>query len=120
MTDPPPSMTTALPRCQMFCDDLLDDEADPPTDGFKNMCTACTVKLHHLCHEVLPAIRRDGFYAPPAATTDEQLAAMVAQADARPRLREALRFVDDIPTVGGGRLADMWTDPRWPDDRSTS
>lgn len=107
------------PRCEMFCSGPLDDGADPPDPDFKNCCSRCRTELHHITHNVLPAIRKDGFYAPPDATPDEQLRAMVDQADARPRLREALRFIDDVPTVGGGRLADMWTDERWPEETAT-
>lgn len=102
------------PRCQMFCSEPLDAAADPPDPDFKNCCTQCRNQLHELTRVVLPAIRRDGFYAPANASDDERLAAMVDQADARPRMREALRFVDDVPTVDGGRLADWWADPRWP------
>lgn len=113
-------MTTSAPRCQMFCSQPLDAAADPvdETGEWKNTCSRCRAQLDHLCREVLPSIRKNGFYAPPAATDDQRLRAMIDQADARPKLREALRFVDDVPTVGGGVLADMWTDPRWPDDGS--
>lgn len=104
-------------RCQMFCTDLLDADADPvdPDGDFKNMCAACRVQLDHLCREVLPALRRDGFYAPVEATDDERLAAMVDQADARPQLREMTRWLDDVPLADGRTWGQLWQDPRWPD-----
>lgn len=109
---------TVAPRCQMFCSDVLDDAADPVDPDWRNMCSRCRDQLYELTHVVLPNIRKHGFHASPDATDDERLTAMVDQVDARPRLREALRFVDDVPMVGGGRLADWWTDPRWPADGS--
>ncbi|OLT12282.1 hypothetical protein BJF78_24800 [Pseudonocardia sp. CNS-139] len=72
---------------------------------------ACRVKLDHLCREVLPAIRRHGYYAPADATVDEELHALANQEQARPRMREALRFVDDLPTADGRTLGDLlWGD----------
>lgn len=111
-------MTTTTPRCEMFCSEPLDADADPvdPDGDFKNMCSTCRAQLFELTHIVLPAIRRDGFYSPPGATDDQRLRAMVDQADARPKMREALQFLDAVPTTDGRRLADLWSDDRWPDD----
>jgi hypothetical protein len=109
-------VSTEGPRCEMFCDRPLDNGADPPDPDFKNCCSNCRAELSFVCSQVLPAIRRHGYCAPPGANEDEQLRAMVDQVDARPRLRDAMRFIDNVPTVDGGRLADMWTDERWPSE----
>ena len=100
-------------RCETFCTEPLDIDADPPQEDWKNMCSACAVKLHHLCHEVLPAIRRGGYYAPPDATADDELRALAAQEQARPRMREALRFLDGVATTDGRTLGEIWPDERW-------
>lgn len=112
-------MTSAGPFCEMYCDRPLDAAADPPDPDWRNCCSTCRDKLDHLCRVVFPDIRKHGFHVPPDATDDERLTAMVDQVDARPRMREALRFVDDVPMVGGGTLADWWADPRWPADGSS-
>lgn len=111
-TDP-----TQPPRCAMYCNEVLDEHADPvdPDGDIKNMCSSCREQLYELCHVVLPNIRKHGFHVGPGATDDERLRAMVDQADTRPRMRSALAFVDAVPLSDGRTFGDLWTDPRWPD-----
>lgn len=76
--------------CEMFCG----GQPIGP-DGFqggdmKACCPDCDLTMGFLTHEVLPAIQRQGYWAPPDATPDEEFAAVLADQGKRERLQGAL------------------------------
>jgi hypothetical protein len=77
-------------RCQMYCTDPIGPHGDPGTEDTKAMCPSCMVKLSWLCGEVLPAIRRQGYWTPTGATAEQELAAIIGQAGLRETQHELI------------------------------
>lgn len=74
-------MTDAAIRCEMFCTEPIGPDGDPGGEENKACCSTCEEKLKFVCGEVLPSIRKHGYYVPPGASPEQELAAMTDQAD---------------------------------------
>lgn len=78
-------MTTHDPAllCEQFCEQPIGPDGFDGGVENKNCCPECDEKLTFLCHEVLPAIRRDGYYSPPGSSVDDEFGDMTRQASFR-------------------------------------
>lgn len=63
----------------------------PGDDELRAMCPACRATQRWLTRNVIPAIRRHGYYAPPGTTAEQELAAMAEQWGFAPTLDRLLR-----------------------------
>lgn len=102
-------------RCEMFCSKPLgpdDPEPEPPGSDWKSTCRSCEVALKWLCGEFLPSIRKFGYWSPPGAGPELELAAIVDQDGLRNRMREALDAFTDVRTVDGRSLGEALFPPR--------
>lgn len=93
--------------CEQFCSEPIGPDGERGDEDFRSCCPACRVVIDWLCDEVLPSIRKNGYYAPPEADVDAEFAAMKEQAKLRPQLRELLSDLGinpdgDIMTRDGG------------------
>lgn len=77
-------------RCEMFCNEPIGPDGDPGGPENKAMCPVCEAMLSHLCHVILPGIRKNGYVAPPGADVDQEFAAMVSQQRWKASLDELL------------------------------
>lgn len=91
---------TAAIRCEMFCTEPIGPDGEPGGDAWKACCPICTKELKFLCREVLPAIRRYGYYSPPGSSVDDEFADFNRQAGFRD---SAASLLDDL--LGGGAAA---------------
>jgi hypothetical protein len=62
-------------RCEQFCTEPIGPDGKPGTEDSRAFCATCLRVVDFLCDEVLPAIRRHGYYAPPDAGVDTEFAA---------------------------------------------
>ncbi|OLT46973.1 hypothetical protein BJF85_00490 [Saccharomonospora sp. CUA-673] len=61
----------------------------------KTVCAECTRVGRWLYHEVLPSIRKNGYYSPEGADVDSEFYAMQQQAGLRDKMRLLLSDIDD-------------------------
>jgi hypothetical protein len=81
-------MTSDL--CEQFCTNPIGPDGEPGTEDFRACCPACRRLVDLLADEVLPAIRRHGYWSPPTADVDDELRALIDQAGFRAELRDLL------------------------------
>lgn len=102
-------------HCEMWCEP--DTTIVTPGDGgflgsqeMSASCAHCEKLTHWLCHDVLPSIRRHGYYVPAGTPVDAELAAMISQQPLRGELRDLLKqaFPNGIP--GGPSVAEFFGD----------
>ena len=77
-------------RCEQFCTDPIGPDGFDGGIDWKNCCPTCDEKLRFLSHEVMPAIRKHGYYAPADASPEEEVDAIQAQAGFRPAAADLL------------------------------
>ena len=68
-----------------------------PTEDTIGECADCVRLVRFLCHEVLPTIRRNGYWVPAGTPMELELAAMVDQDGLADRLGELIGEI-----FGGG------------------
>lgn len=101
-------MTTHDPMllCQQFCTEPIGPDGHPGDEAILACCPTCDEKLSFLCREVMPAIRRDGYYSPAGSTVDDEFADMGRQDGFRPA---AVALLDEL--FGTGSAAALgWHD----------
>ena len=69
--------------CEQFCEQPIGPDGEAGGEDWKNCCPECREKLTFFCREVLPAIRRDGYYSPPGSSVDDEFGDMTRQAGFR-------------------------------------
>ncbi|GAA1229601.1 hypothetical protein GCM10009676_10260 [Prauserella halophila] len=75
-------------------------------------CASCETVTDWLCHDVLPSIRRHGYYVPAGTSLEAEFDAMVQQGDLRSQAKELLEgiFPDGMPTSEGITPVAAWFD----------
>lgn len=87
--------------CEQFCTKPVGPNGFVGTADSRACCPACKQLVHWLSHDVLPSIRRHGYYAGPGANLDDELRAMLGQRDWRNVLGELMTALDlPDPVVG--------------------
>lgn len=88
--------------CEQFCapnTTLIEAGGELPTTATIGECAECVTIRSWLCREVLPTIRRTGYYVPDGASLEDELRAMIEQHGWAPILDEvlamAVRWLED-------------------------
>jgi hypothetical protein len=98
-------------KCEQFCDQPIGPHGDPGGDGWRACCPECDRRVDWLADEVLPAIRKYGYYAPPDADEDDELQAMIKQQDFRPTMLALLKELGLPDPVVGSWSSDIPPEP---------
>lgn len=80
--------------CQQWCPPnttLIGPDGNQPTTETVGECGKCRRITRWLSREVLPSIRRHGYYAPTGSALEVEMQAMIAQDGLRGELNEGLR-----------------------------
>lgn len=97
-------------RCEQFCTRPIGLDGSPGGDGWLAQCLDCTAAVDLICREILPSIRKHGYWSPPGATVEQELGHMQADEGKRERLRQAL----------AGVLGEGFADVMFPDGGNAS
>lgn len=84
---------TDIAMCEQFCPPNttpIGPGGSLPTEETKGECARCAVIMTWLCHDVLPAIRRNGYYVPTGTPVEAELQAMIDQQGWSDQLAELL------------------------------
>jgi hypothetical protein len=86
--------------CAQYCEPnttIIGPGGRLPTEHTVGECAECVQVTRWLCHDVLPSIRRSGYYVPAGTPVEAELRAMVEQRGASNQILELLREF-----LGGG------------------
>jgi hypothetical protein len=86
-------VTPDVQFCEQFCEPNttpIGPDGTPGTEDWKGECGQCAMVMTWLCRDVLPGIRKHGYYVAAGSPIEVELAAMQQQAGLSDRLAELL------------------------------